>query len=204
MCGRFSINSEKEYLEQRFKASFRDIYVPNSNASPGQMLPVIKSVNPEQIDLLKWGLKPVWLDKLSGRKSSSLINVRDDNLRLKKTFEKDLLNRRCLILADGFYEWKKINNAKMPYFFHLDENEPFAMAGIWEENKFNNGEIWETFAIVTTEANKDVKGVHDRMPVILEREEEEMWLGNGEKNDFLSLLDPLPPGVLEKMKINNE
>ncbi len=196
MCGRFSIKSDREYIEHRFKAGFCEKFRPNSNASPGQILPVIKSDTPSEINFLKWGLSPAWYKKMKGE-SAGLINVRDDNLKLKRTFEKDLLDRRCLVLADGFYEWKKVDDKKVPYRFAMGGDELFAMAGIWGENVDKRGEKILTFAIVTTEANSDVKEIHNRMPVILEPEQEQIWLAKSEKNSYLSLLDPLPPGILE-------
>jgi putative SOS response-associated peptidase YedK len=173
MCGRFTIIAEQEALERRFKANFEVPLIPRYNAAPDQVLPVIRNTRPETIELFRWGIQPVWLAKLGGRKE--LINVKAETLKEKKTFSGDLAHRRCLILADSFYEWKTIPGAKrkVPYRILLKSEEPFAFAGIWEEAK--EGEQ-ARFAIITTTPNEVVKEIHSRMPVILTPDTEKVWL----------------------------
>src|SRR3989344_9701389 len=143
MCGRFSVTVSGDMLEKRFNAKLEEPISPNYNAAPSQKMPVILNTDPKHIVLTKWGIKPVWFKSVSG-KSDGLINIRAETLKEKHTFKKDLEERSCLILADGFYEWKKIGSKKIPYRFVLKNRKPFAFAGLWEENE---GE--KRFAIIT-------------------------------------------------------
>jgi putative SOS response-associated peptidase YedK len=176
MCGRFTIVSEKEVLERRFNARFADnYYKPRYNAAPSQQLPVILNTAPREIRLLKWGLSPPWLKKIA--KKDGLINVKAETLKEKTTFKADLDKRRCLVLADGFYEWRKTaGGRKAPYRFVLKNGQPFAFAGIWETDKDKEGKDVETFAIVTTTPNELEATVHNRMPVILSDRAEKLWI----------------------------
>jgi putative SOS response-associated peptidase YedK len=173
MCGRFTLIAKQEVLEHRFHATFDEPIVPRYNAAPDQRLPVVLNTDPKAIKLLQWGIQPVWLAKLGGRKE--LINVKAETLKEKKTFSGDLKNRRCLVLADSFYEWQVVSGAKRktPYRILLKSGEPFSFAGIWEEAK--EGEQ-PRFAIITTTPNDVVKEIHHRMPVILTRQTEKVWL----------------------------
>src|SRR5262245_55217396 len=197
MCGRFTMTSESKAIEQRFGARFdATVFAPRYNAAPSQSLPVILNTQPQVIQPLVWGLRPTWLKQVARREG--LINVRDDTLRAKKTFARDLAQRRCLVLADGFYEWKKTETKqKTPYRFQLKTDEPFAFAGIWEENEDEDGQTLRTFAIITTDSNALVAQVHNRMPAMLTREAEKVWLDtNSTREHVLSLLAPYPAGQM--------
>jgi putative SOS response-associated peptidase YedK len=206
MCGRFVITSKQEILERRFDAKFEDgDFKPRYNAAPSQQLPVILNTNPRAIVSLRWGLMPPWAKKI-GRKDG-LINVRSETLRDKKTFTHDFVEHRCLILSDGFYEWSKRGASKMPFLFRLTDSAPFAFAGIYEENKDEEGRVLQTFAIITTTPNALVAKYHDRMPVILPEGKENEWLETESKEAALSLLKPLPARTLDvrpvSLKVNN-
>jgi putative SOS response-associated peptidase YedK len=203
MCGRFTITNERELIENRFGARFATaLFSPRYNAAPSQSLPVILNTEPQLIQPLVWGLRPAWLKLVSGR--DGLINVRDDTLRVKKTFQRDVAERRCLVLADSFYEWKKTEKRqKTPYRFQLKTGEPFAFAGIWEENEDEDGQPLRTFAIITTASNTLVARVHNRMPAILPREVEHVWLDPDTTPEHaVLLLAPYPAGEIRMYEIS--
>lgn len=194
MCGRYSISASQEILEDRFQAKFFEDaqYEPRYNAAPSQILPVILNTEPGHIEMARWGIVPIWWKRKDG-----LINVRAETLIEKHTFKKDLESRRCLVLADGFYEWQKTKDGKQPYRFIRKDQEPFAFAGIWETNTFD-GEKVNTFSIITTTPNEVTKEVHDRMPVILSPLEEMIWLEGGS----VELLNPFPAEEMEAYKVS--
>lgn len=187
MCGRVSITYDEYKLQERFHAKFVGSFKPCFNAAPSQNLPVILNTDPEHIRLVRWGLRPSWFKGKDG-----LINIRAETLEEKKTFKKNLDGMRCLVLADGFYEWKHVGSKKIPYRFTLKNKEPFAFAGLWD----SHGE--EEFAIITTTPNALAKEVHNRMPVILEKKNEERWLKKGE----LSLLDSYDPKEMAMYEVS--
>jgi putative SOS response-associated peptidase YedK len=202
MCGRFTITNERAVLEQRFRARFdAAVFVPRYNAAPSQSLPVILNTQPQVIQSLLWGLRPAWLKQVARREG--LINVREETLRDKQTFARDVAQRRCLVLADGFYEWKKTEKQKTPYRFQLKTGEPFAFAGIWEANEDEDGHTLFTFALITIASNALVAQVHNRMPVILTREAEPVWLDtNTTREHALSLLTPYPARQMRRYEIS--
>jgi putative SOS response-associated peptidase YedK len=202
MCGRFTITNEREMIERRFGATFdNDFFKPRYNAAPSQSLPVILNTDPQTIKPLIWGLRPQWFKRLATR--DGLINVRAESLREKPTFKHDLRTQRCVVLADGFYEWKKTDGRrKTPYRIQLKTGELFAFAGIWEENEDMDGEQIQTFAIITTAANELVGQVHNRMPVILPKEQEQVWLETELLTEkLLPLLNPYPANQMKMYEI---
>ena len=172
MCGRYSIALELGDLEARFGAKFSGAgFSPRLNAAPSQELPVILNSSPAEISVVRWGLVRPWM------RGFGLINVRTETLKEKETFRDDLLHRRCLVLADGFYEWKEVGRGrKVPFRFCRKDGAPFAFAGLWEVNRDEKGGDVKAFSIITTGAKAPIKAVHERMPVILRREEEPLWL----------------------------
>jgi len=175
MCGRFSNFSPIEILRERFRADPPDEPVyPRYNAAPGQKLIVIPMGDPHKMHFSKWGLIPRWAK--DPKIGNSLINARSETLREKPAFRDSLQRGRCLVLADGFYEWKNTDGRKIPYRVELTNRRPFAMAGLCSKWKDAMGKEIDTFTIVTTNANEIVGTIHDRMPVIFNREEEIMWL----------------------------
>src|SRR5262245_61720137 len=131
MCGRFSVTYDRERLEARFQAKFDEsLFQPRYNAAPAQTLPVILNKEPQTIQRLAWGLRPAWARSMG--KKDGIINVRAETLRERQTFKKDLAERRCLVLADSFYEWRKeAGKRKTPFRILLKTHKPFAFAGIW-------------------------------------------------------------------------
>ncbi len=212
MCGRYTIFTPPDDIEDRFDATFERPPKPRYNAAPGQHLPVITNDAPETITQFKGGLIPQWADnpKIGNR----LINARAETVHEKRSFRNAYENRRCLVLADGFYEWADTGEGKQPYRVVLSSEKPFAMAGLWERwqspqkqtglNEFGEGrpsaemEIVETFSIITTEPNEVVEPLHDRMAVVLPAEEEERWLAGGGRE----LLKPYPDDGMDAYPVS--
>ncbi len=198
MCGRFSIIVEEEILKKRFDVIIpeQETLFPRFNAAPTQNLPVITNQSPNEIHHFRWGLIPFWAKDI--KIGNKLINARCETLAEKPSFKNALRNRRCLVLADGFYEWKRVGKNKIPMRITLRNEEPFAIAGLWENWKSPNGEFIKSFTVITTEPNELMSGIHNRMPVILPREIERDWLDNSLSQEELNNL--LQPFESEKMK----
>lgn len=175
MCGRFSNFTPLDALRERFDAEAPDALVyPRYNAAPGQKMIVIPLDDPRKMHFSKWGLIPHWAkDPKIGYK---LINARSETLKEKPAFRGSLQKGRCLVPADGFYEWGIVNGRKIPYRIELKDRKPFSMAGLCSRWKDETGKEIDTFTIITTNANETVGTIHNRMPVIFNREQEIQWL----------------------------
>lgn len=174
MCGRYSLKTDQKLLEKRFEISLPTGLAPRYNVAPTQSMPVITNTNATEAHFCKWGLVPHWgINDASG---ANLINVRSETILTKNTFKTLVHSQRCLILADGFYEWKKELKKRTPYRITLADDAPFAFAGIWDDWQYEDGTKLRTFGIITTEAEGEIKDLHDRMPVILTPEAEKIWL----------------------------
>ena len=197
MCGRYTIIAKAEEIEKRFNVNVPETYKPRYNAAPTQILPVITNESPEGLSFFNWGLVPSWAKNKSI--SSKLINARSETLTEKVSFKNALKHRRCLIPADGFYEWKKSSKkSKIPYRIFLKTNELFAFAGLWEEYEDEEQEIVHTFTIITTTANTTISPIHDRMPVILEKDAEQSWLNSSISiENHISLLKAVDADKIE-------
>ena len=175
MCGRYSLSKSKIELEERFQAEMLVDFKPRYNIAPTQLVPVITSESPKGFSFFYWGITPDFAKNKPV--SQKFINAKAETVNEKVSFKSSFEKRRCLVPADGFYEWKKLGKkTKVPYRFTFANNEAFSFAGIWEEYENEKGEINHTFLILTTEPNKLVAEVHDRMPVILKKEDEKKWL----------------------------
>jgi putative SOS response-associated peptidase YedK len=175
MCGRYTIFTEPQRLMERFRAEWPEgPWQPRYNAAPTQSLPVLLNDGTRRIRLLRWGLIPHWAeDPAIGNR---LINARAETLTQRPSFREAFYRRRCLVLADGFYEWQRAPHGRIPYWIGLKDREPFAFAGLWDRWEGPDGQVIESFTIITTAANERVAPIHDRMPVILLPEHEEIWL----------------------------
>jgi putative SOS response-associated peptidase YedK len=174
MCGRYTITVDERKLEERFGATFvSGRFNPIYNAAPSQLLPIIRTHAPDIITLAKWGFVPESWRHIR-RDIKPQINARVETVDTKPMFAESFRARHCLVLADGFYEWKTIGHRKQPYRFALKSGEPFAMVGIYAREKGEESPI--NFAILTTEANDAVRPIHNQMPVILPLEKEKNWL----------------------------
>ena len=184
MCGRYTFITPAPKVEQRFDAQFTDAALTTYNAAPSQRLPVITNAAPHQIQLLSWGLVPSWSRDPTGHGPASgpkPINARAETLAEKPSFRQLLDRRRCLVLADSFYEWQATPAGKVPHRILLRDEQPFAFAGLWAEwLDRSTGELHPTLTIITTEPNALMAGIHNRMPVILpDRAAEQAWLNDG-------------------------
>jgi len=196
MCGRFTLTKKQKEITERFNAEIEGLIQNIFNAAPTQDLPVISDINPAKIAFLKWGLVPSWAKEMEiGNK---LINARAETLSKKPAFRKLIDSQRCLIPADGFYEWKSTPYGKQPYRIILSNDDLFSFAGLWDQWQNPAGLLVYSFTIITTEPNDLIKNIHNRMPVILNKENEQEWLDQNVKSDrAISLLKPFPS---EKMR----
>lgn len=200
MCGRFTLAKKPKEIAERFQISIPDdIPVPAFNAAPGQLLPVISRQDPDKLVLVRWGLSAPWLR--SG--SQLVINARSETLASKRMFRELLETGRCLVPADGFYEWRKGGSRKQPYRFTLQGEKIFAFAGLMQEQTNDDGEETLAFTILTTDANELVAGIHNRMPVILPAEAEKAWIEEGVAGAALQeLLRPYPAGQMHSYTVS--
>ncbi|KKK39749.1 hypothetical protein WQ57_00150 [Mesobacillus campisalis] len=203
MCGRFSLFEDVEQLMQQFGFEFAGEWDPRFNVAPSQQ---VLAVAPGKDGgrkgaMLRWGLIPFWAeDEKIGYK---MINARAETIEQKASFKGPLKKRRCLILADGFYEWKRIGKDKQPFRFMMKDEQPFAFAGLWETWK-NGREPIHSCTIITTEANALVEDVHDRMPVILGKDQQQIWLDPSVEEPALlkPLLVPYDAGEMKAYEIS--
>jgi putative SOS response-associated peptidase YedK len=202
MCGRYTITTPTEQLAERFEAAPpAEAPAPRYNAAPTQGLPVLLNKEPGQIQLLRWGLIPFWSKDASI--GSRMINVRSETAAEKPSFREALRKRRCLVLADGFYEWQDTPEGKQPFRFILASGEPFAFAGIWENWKDPEGNLVRTFAILTVDPNALVAPVHNRMPAMLLPEHERLWLdARAEDEPWQQALRPYPSDLMRSYPVS--
>ena len=203
MCGRYSFAPDLKIVNEHYDivANPADV-AANYNAAPTQLLPVITSQMPRKLSLFRWGLVPFWAkDSSIGNK---LINARAESVATKPSFRNAFKSRRCLVPADAFYEWKHAAGGKMkiPYRISTKQQPLFSMAGIWEQWENPAGGLLQSFAIITTSANKLVAELHDRMPVILPPEAEQLWLSDVEIKQLLSLLQPFDARAMEAYPVS--
>ena len=199
MCGRFTLTADQDSFEDRFSLTGFDLgWVPSFNIAPTQeVLTVTNDGSENRPELMRWGLVPSWAKdpKIGNR----MINARSETLTEKPSFRIAFKRRRCLIPADGFYEWKREGKAKKPMLITANPGGLFAFAGLWETWKQPDGSWLLTCAIITTSANEFMTSIHDRMPVILPRESEALWL-DPEEQDTTMLSELLLPYDSDRME----
>ena len=193
MCGRFTLAADTKKLAEAFAGyEIPAEMAPRYNIAPSQPVAVIANNGQRKVDFFQWGLIPSWSKdpKIGNR----MINARAETLAEKPSFRNAYKRRRCLVLSDGFYEWKKVNGAKTPMFIHLTSGDPFAFAGLWERWHSPDGSAIFSCTIITTEPNELLADIHNRMPVILPPAAYEDWLDPAERSpDQLNdLLRPFP------------
>jgi putative SOS response-associated peptidase YedK len=170
---------------------------PRYNIAPAQeVLAVHESPDGREMTLYKWGLVPSWAKDASI--GAKLINARSETVTEKPSFREAFKRRRCVIPADGFYEWQRAGGRKQPFFFRMRDERPFGFAGLWERWEGEGGKVINSCAILTTEANEVLRPVHDRMPVILHPDDYELWLGAEARELGLvkEMLRPYPAGEM--------
>jgi putative SOS response-associated peptidase YedK len=203
MCGRYTLTTSVDVLAEEFEITGPLPEVPaRYNVAPTQEVAAVLVDDDERhLEMLKWGLIPSWADDPS--MGSRMINARSETAAEKPSFRGAFKKRRCLIVADGFYEWQKVNGGKQPYYIRMEDGSPFAFAGLWESwDKY--GEEIRSCTILTTEANHLVGEVHHRMPVILPPENYEVWLDPDmrEAEPLLDLLRPYPDEEMEAYPVS--
>ncbi len=196
MCGRFTLTADLAALQDAFPflVEIPKHLAPRYNIAPTQPIAVIPNDRQNKLDFFVWGLIPSWAKDPS--MGSRLINARAETLAEKPSFRTAYKRRRCLVLADGFYEWTTVpgQKAKVPHYIQLESKEPFAFAGLWETWNAPDGSIVKSATIITTEPNKMMAKLHNRMPVILPPNVYEAWLNTEEKKaeELNPLLKPYP------------
>jgi len=207
MCGRYRLSRRKQLVEEYFDSTGEDDWVPRYNIAPTQPVPIIRQ-NPKEphreLSLVRWGLIPWWAKDSSG--GAAMINARSETAATKPAFRDALKLRRCLIPADGFYEWKRNGKEKQPYCFEINEGQLFAFAGIWETWKDASRKTMtiETCSILTTTPNAVTSTVHDRMPVILESDSYDLWLDPGmtKVNAVTEVLKPFDARLMRSFPVS--
>ena len=199
MCGRFALVTDLKSIQKHF--NIQEVfcqYQPSWNVLPGQLIPaVINDHGKKRLVCFRWGLIPSWSKNPSP--ADGLINARAETVDRKPSFKDALKKRRCLIVADGFYEWKKEGNKKIPFYYYLKSGRLFGFAGLYDTWLSPDKKEISTCTIITTAANELIAPVHDRMPVILSPEQEKIWLA-GTPNDvsvLKSVLKSYPSGEMD-------
>jgi putative SOS response-associated peptidase YedK len=204
MCGRFTLVTNMDELQSRFGFEARDMeHQPRYNIAPSQQVLTVVNDGQRRAETMRWGLIPFWAQdpKIGYR----MINAVGETAAAKPAFRAAFKRRRCLVLADGFFEWRKEGKSKIPNYIFLRSHEPFAFAGLWETWKSPEGETIRSCSIVTTKPNDFIAPIHNRMPVILSQETEPLWLDPmTEETDTLTpLLTPSPAEWLDSYVVSS-
>lgn len=206
MCGRFTLTADPADLQEAFNwVNFENNELaPRYNIAPTQALAVVANTGENKLDFFTWGLVPFWAkDPAIGNR---MINARSETLADKPSFKNAFKRRRCLILADGFYEWQKKTGekTKIPTYIHMKDGKPFAFAGLWEEWNSPDGSQILSATIITTKPNELVAPIHNRMPVILPSSTYEQWLAPGEADThkLSMLLKPFDADLMEAFPVS--
>lgn len=196
MCGRYALYADKALLESVFDVAGVPDFDASYNIAPTDaIVAVTANERGRTAGLYRWGLVPSWAKEI-GRFST--INARAETLAEKPAFRTPFRKRRCLVPANGYYEWQVRRGGKQPYYVHAADDALLAFAGLWDAWRAPGGETLRSAAVVVTAANADTRAIHDRMPVILASEDWDMWLddGNGDTTTLSALLRPAPAGSL--------
>ena len=207
MCGRFTLFTSLKELTDRFGLdSFPVNLSPSYNIAPTQPVLTVRSMpgssKQVQADFMRWGLIPAWAKDAS--LGARMINARSETASVKPSFQSAFRKRRCLILADGFYEWKKTPAGKQPTRIQMKGGSPFAFAGLWESWNNPEGRTVHSCSILTMAANSFMKKIHDRMPLILQKDNESKWLDSS-KNDpeeIKEMIEELPNDCFESWNVS--
>ncbi|HWK95371.1 MAG TPA: SOS response-associated peptidase [Pseudolabrys sp.] len=205
MCGRYTLTASPQAIRDFFRYAEQPNFPPRYNIAPTQPIAVVRLINRQrQFALMRWGLLPSWVK--DPKAFSLIVNARGEGVLDKPAFRAAMKRRRCLIPADGFYEWKTGGSRKQPYYIHGKSGEPLAFAGLWETWTGPNGEELDTVAIITTDANRTVSPLHDRMPVIVSPAAFDLWLDTDNIDAAAAslLIRPAPDSLLEVWPVSTD
>ena len=204
MCGRYSLIADLGELARRFEFDGDWLTFDSSyNVAPTQEVLTVVGGKSRRAGFMRWGLIPSWVKDPSV--GSHMINARAETVVERPAFRTALRRRRCLVLADGFYEWQKSGSRRRPMRVVMRSGEPFAFAGLWETWRDPEGKVVPSCTIITTEANDLLRPIHDRMPVILSRDDEDFWLDRGESDPagLANVLKPYPADAMEAYEVSS-
>lgn len=193
MCGRFAFYSPSEAVAALFGVTASVEVEPRYNIAPTQFIAAIREDADKERELvmLRWGLVPFWAEEPSI--GNRMINARAETVAEKPSYRTAFRHRRCLVLADGFYEWRRMGDMKAPYFISLANGEPFTLAGLWESwNDKESGESLQTTTLITTDANEFMRPLHHRMPVIVQADAADEWLTGSDQESLQHVLERTP------------
>jgi putative SOS response-associated peptidase YedK len=205
MCGRYTLITGGDQVAEQFLLDFVPVLTPRYNIAPTQAVAMVRQpdpAGPRQLAWVRWGLIPSWAtDPAIGNR---LINARSETVAEKPSFRSALRQRRCLVLADGFFEWQAEGRKKRPFWFRRRDGRPFGLAGLWERWQGPDRQPVESCTVLTTEANEVVRPVHDRMPVFLDPADQARWLDPSQKQagPLLPLLRPCPAADLVATEVS--
>jgi putative SOS response-associated peptidase YedK len=197
MCGRFTLKTPERIRLPNYHSDF-PVLKPRYNIAPSQdVLTVLQRGSSREAAFLQWGLIPSWSKEAKG-----IINARVETIDDKPSFSDSFKSRRCLIFADGFYEWERHGKISQPYYFHMKDGAHFAFAGIWDRWR-QNGRTVDSCAIITTTANELLATIHHRMPVILDTGSYDLWLSDDSRSTELKdLLTPYPADAMSSHAVS--
>jgi putative SOS response-associated peptidase YedK len=203
MCGRYSFSTTADKLKAQFgELEFGHDLSINFNVAPTQYAYVITNKHPNRLDYFRWGLIPYWAK--DAKHAARLINARMEGISDKPSFSAPIRKRRCLVLADSFYEWKRTGKTKVPFRILSQQDELLVMAGIWDV-WYHGEEPVYTFSIITTEPNKEVAPVHNRMPLVFSKQAQwKKWLSDLSLHEVLSMLSPPEDGLLKMYQVSDK
>lgn len=208
MCGRYVLNAAVEELIKKYGAVPDGLFFadPNFNVAPSSMMPIVREGEGRRLlSQSHWGLIPPWA-KGSGTSGYSMINARSETLHEKRSFSGAFASRRCIVPANGFYEWKRSSSGKIPHYITTLDRSLMHFAGLYESWKEDDGSLVDSFTIITTSANATIRELHDRMPAMLLQEEFDFWLdpGNSDPNALGDLLKPWPDDAITFYRVGTE
>ena len=208
MCGRYVLNAAVEELIKKYGAVPDGMFraEPNYNVAPSSMMPIVRDGDGQRsLSQSRWGLIPPWA-KGSGTSGYSMINARSETLHEKRSFSGAFASRRCIVPANGFYEWKRSSSGKIPHYITTSDGSLLHFAGLYELWKESDGSLVDSFTIITTPANTTIRELHDRMPAMLLPEEFDFWLdpGNSDPDALGDLLRPWPDDGISFYRVGTE
>jgi putative SOS response-associated peptidase YedK len=200
MCGRYSLEARPDEIAEAFDLAEAFLFEARYNIAPTQRVPVVRvdeGSGSRRVATIRWGLTS------HPGNPRPLINARSETVARKPSFRKSFRSRRCLVPATGFFEWQKLGGAKQPFHIQRADRGLFAFAGIWDEALLGDGSHVEAFAVLTTEPNRIMRPIHDRMPVLLARESWATWLESDTPQQYSALLVPAPDEILTAIPVGN-